>query len=34
MRGGLMEAQRETVWEALMGWFWIIVAILAGGDDD
>lgn len=29
-----MEAQRETVWEALMGWFWIIVAILAGGDDD
>lgn len=29
-----MEAQKESVWQALMGWMLIIVAILAGGDDD
>ena len=29
-----MEAHEETTWETLCGWFWIIVAMLAGGDDD
>lgn len=29
-----METQKESVLEALMGWIWIVIAILAGGDDD
>lgn len=29
-----MEIHEETAWEALCGWFGIIVAMLAGGDDD
>ena len=34
MRGGLMETQKESVMEALLGWMLIIFAILAGGSDD
>ena len=29
-----METQKESVWQALIGWIWIVIAILAGGDDD
>lgn len=28
------EAQQESLWQAAAGWFWVVLAILAGTSDD
>ena len=29
-----MEEGQESLWERACSWFWVVVAILAGNDDD